>query len=131
MAFQAKSISSADRKKWIGKFYGAKYVNLVNYDEQLWPACWLLSLGEGGIAVGRCSHYDTERKEDITADYFDRDLNLLGKIKIPYFKRWNEPGQGQLDADWRFMFRGDRLFTLEERNEENWIVRWDVKIEKN
>jgi hypothetical protein len=129
--FTPKSFPKSLRKEWIKIFYrGPKWVEEFDYPEELWPACWIIDLGEG-IAVGRCENYDPEDKGPITADYFDPDLNYLGKIKIPYFSGWNHPSAGQIAVNRCLFNRDKRLYSLLERDEENRIIRWRIEIEKN
>ncbi len=96
--------------------------------EYVAPANWILELGEG-IAVGRMEDYNPERKEWIDADYFDKDLNFLGKIKLPWFYWWNFPGEFR--ADFLFYSNGNKLYFIQTRetptDEESWLVRYRVE----
>jgi hypothetical protein len=129
--FKSKSFPQSLRKDWIEKFYrDPKWTKQFDYPAELWPACWIMDVGEG-IAVGRCENYDPEDKGPITADYFDPNLNYLGKIKLPYFYTWNHPSSGKASLNRCFFCKDNKLYSLEARDEENWIIRWRIEIEKN
>ena len=129
--YKAQYIPEQLRKKWIEKFYrDPKYTEKFDYPEKLLPACWIIAI-KGGIAVGRCENYDIDDKNTITADYYDSNLNYLGKISLPYFFAWNQPSAGQDSLNRCIFSRDDKLFSIEERDEENWIIRWSIKVEKN
>jgi hypothetical protein len=128
--FERKTLSASDREKWVKQFLPlAKDWYEYDYPEDLMPACWMLPIGNG-IAVGRCEDYDLDRKGPITADYFDKDLNFLGKISIPYFRAWNNPSQGVVQAEISVLYKDGKLYTIETRGDdedEYWIVRWSVE----
>ena len=133
-AFKSRIFSKSEREEWIEK--RAAHVGRImpkekmDYPEKLFPACWLMPIADG-IAVGKCENYDLDDKGPISADYFDPDLNYLGKITLPYFFWWNEPSAGQVAVDCDFFYKNGKLYFSEERDGEYWITRWDVKIEKN
>ena len=129
--FKTKSFPTSLREKWIEKFYrGPKRIKDFDYPGKLWPACWIIDIG-GGIAVGRCEDYDPENKGPITADFYDVNLNYLGKIGIPYFFAWNHPATGQASVNYFLFYKDGKLYSTVERDEENWIIRWRVENEKN
>ena len=131
--FKGNSFTENEREKWIESFYGLKYRDRFDYPEELWPACWIMPLGKG-IAVGRRKDYNTNRNEPIIADYFDKDLNFIGKIKLPYFKYWNDPNVGQQFTDILFNCRGDIIYRIKieakEDEEEYSLIKFKVKYEK-
>ncbi|MCP4219270.1 MAG: hypothetical protein GY765_31845 [bacterium] len=100
----------------------------VTIPEYVAPANWIVELGEG-IAVVRMEDYNPERKEWIDADYFDKDLNFLGKIKLPWFYWWNFPGSFR--SDFLFYSKGKKLYFIQTRetpsDEESWLVRYRVE----
>jgi hypothetical protein len=129
--FESRSFARAVRKKWVDNFYpNDKYCQRrFDFPEKLYPACWLMQVGDG-IAVGRCENYDPELKGPVPADYFDKDLNYLGKIKLPYFSWWNHPYTGQTFADIKFYSKDGKLYFLDDRDEdEYWIVRYNIEGE--
>lgn len=98
------------------------------FPEYLWHACWILELGDG-IAVGRRENYKPDTMKWIGADYFDNELNYLGKVKVPWFPNWNYPDQ--VNSDIFFYSKGDKLFSIEvretEADEEYWLTRWKIE----
>lgn len=117
-----------ERGDWI-EAVGLKY-NREEFTlpEELWHANGILEIA-GGIAVIRIDDYKPVKKEWIDADYFDYDLNFLGKIKLPWFPRWNYPGQ--IGSDLFFFSRGNVLYSIDLRetktDEEYWLIRWKVE----
>lgn len=131
--FKSRTFSKEIRKKWINQFYINDKFARENFDfiEKLWSACWILQIGSG-IAVGRCENYDPDEKGPVPADYFDSDLNYLGRITIPYFYYWNNPGLGQSILDITFYSKDGKLYFITNREEEECsIVRYAIIHEKN
>ncbi len=131
--FKGKRFTENEIEKWIESHYGSKYKNRFLYPEELWPACWIMPLGKG-IAVGRRKDYNTNRNEPIIVDYFDKDLNFIGKIKLSYFKYWNDPNGGQQFADILFNCKGDIIYRIKieakEDEEEYSLIKFKVKYGK-
>ncbi|MCX6579702.1 MAG: hypothetical protein NT166_05905 [Candidatus Aminicenantes bacterium] len=95
--------------------------------ESLVPTSWMIPLGKG-FAVIRRHNFEQDKDGDVEADYFDYDLNMIGKIKMPYFFRYNSfrfPGLSNYKA-----YAGNYLFTIED-NDENWkLKKWYVDESK-
>lgn len=127
-SFKSGTFSKSDVERWEDQFYGRD--KSCYYPTELYPACWLLQVA-GGIAVGKCENYDLEDKRPISADYFDPDLNYLGKITIPWFWAWNQPHQGPVEADHRFLNRNGKLYFIQWKDDDYKIVVWKVNIEKD
>lgn len=121
--------TNQERERWVQE----RGLNKSRFTcpEYLWHACWILELGDG-IAIGRRENYKPVTKEWGDADYFDKDLNFLGKIKLPWFSDWNFPDQ--LMSDIFFQSKGNMLFFIQTResetDEEFWLTRWRIKDEK-
>lgn len=136
-AFKSKSFPESDRKKWVEKFFNRGRISRkrdmfkrFDYPEKLLPACWLMPIADG-IAVGKCENYDPNDPGPISADYFDRDLNFLGTITIPYFKGWNQPIGGHIEVYNSFLSRDGKLYQLKREDDDCKIEVWKVQIEKN
>ncbi len=118
-----KDFSTQQRGEWIEQM-GMNKKNFT-FPPALWPACWVMELGKG-IAVGRRYDYSQEKRRYIEADYFDKELNFLGKINVPWFPQWNVPGQ--FNSDVFFQNIGRNVFIIEyretETDEEYWLTRW-------
>lgn len=125
-----KSFSEAERKEWIKASVHNKLNNAI-FPEKLWVSCWIIRLKDG-IAVGRRNDYNPNNDEWIEADYFDFELNFLGKIKIPPgLPEWNGPASGQRVAEGSIYFNNDRLYVIEyretENDEEYYLTRWRIE----
>jgi hypothetical protein len=130
--FKSKSFSKPDRIKWIKKsFPGDRFAeSKFDFPEKLYPACWLMQVGEG-IAVGRCDSYDPDIKKTVPADYFDGDLNYLGRVTLPYFHFWNHPSTGQTIADINFYSKDGKLYFFETHDGDEYrIIRCGIEYEK-
>ena len=132
------SFSKSEREKWLFQFDPKEKIRKrAIFPDKLWPAAWLMPIGNG-IAIGRCKNYDTTKTEDICADYFDQDLNYLGRITIPYFPLWNHPTYGQQIAENCYLNfpKSKKFFSTETRiergedDEEYWLIRWKIGIRK-
>ncbi len=101
--------------------------NEYTLPENLVPTSWMIPLGKG-FAVIRRHNFEQDKDGDVEADYFDYDLNMIGKIKMPYFFRYNSfrsPGYGYFKA-----YAGNYLFTIED-TDENWkLKKWYVDESK-
>jgi hypothetical protein len=129
ISFKARSFPRSLRKKWIDKFYAVDEYGKRRFDltEELFPASWMTQVGDG-IAVARCENYDPDIKGPVPADYFDKDLNYLGKIELPYFFKWNHPDTGQYHAYINFYSKDGKLYFLETRDDDDyWIVRYNIE----
>jgi hypothetical protein len=81
-----------------------------------------------GFAIIRRHNFEQYKDGEVEADYFDYDLNMIGKIKMPYFYRYNSfryPGYGYYKY-----YTGNYLFTIED-TDENWkLKKWYVDESK-
>jgi hypothetical protein len=130
--FKGKTFAKENTKKIVAAWgdYVSSSSAPYQYPQELWPACWILHVGKG-LAVGRRENYMPGSEKWITADYFDLELNFLGKIRLPVFKWWNHPSTATWVID-RFVFtRGDKLWIsmddddTEEVFLEEWIFTYD------
>ncbi len=123
-----KSFSRRERGDWV-EAVGLNYKrSKFTYPKELWHANGILEIA-GGIAVIRINDYKPVKKKWIDADYFDYDLNFLGKIKLPWFPRWNYPGQ--IQSDLFFFSKGHILYFIDDRETEDdddfWLTRWRIE----
>jgi len=130
-AFKSRTFSKSDREKWVETFFSKRQAKEFDFPEKLFPACWLMPIADG-IAVGKCENYDPDDTGPVSADYFDPELNYLGKITIPYFRAWNNPHQGQDEAYNRFLHRKGKLYSIQWNDDDEYtITAWKVQIEEN
>ena len=91
------------------------------------PTSWMIPLGKG-FAVIRRHNFEQDKDGEIEADYFDYDLNMIGKIKMPYFFQYNSfrfPGFGYYNS-----YANNYLYTIED-TDENWkLKKWYVDESK-
>ena len=128
ISFKERTFPRDLRKEWIDTFCLDDEYCKRRFDlpEDLWPAVWLIQVGDG-IAVARTDSYAPGPKRPIPADYFDRDLNYLGKIELPYFEFWNHPNTGQYHAFIKFLTKNGKLYFLETRADDDyWIIRYGI-----
>ncbi|MCP4215221.1 MAG: hypothetical protein GY765_11215 [bacterium] len=123
--------SSRERGEWIETMDAKLSSTQFTFPERLWHPCWIIPVGNG-LAVGRRDSYKPGKKEWVEADYFDKNLEYLGKIKLPCFDLWNAPSH--INADILFFSKGNKLFFLEERvsdtEEDYYLTRWRIIDEK-
>ncbi|MCP4217016.1 MAG: hypothetical protein GY765_20380 [bacterium] len=125
------SFSNRRREEWIDamgiKLSSSKFTVPGN----LWHPCWIIPLGDG-IAVGRRDNYKPDEKEWIDADYYDKNLEYRGKVKLPWFSHWNNPSH--INAEMFLYSKGDKLYFIQERisdtEEEYYLTRWRIVDEK-
>jgi hypothetical protein len=95
--------------------------------ENLVPTSWMIPLGKG-FAVIRRHNFEQDKDGEVEADYFDYNLNMIGKIKMPYFFRYNSfryPGL----SNYKY-YTSNYLFTIED-TDENWkLKKWYVDESK-
>lgn len=108
-----------------------KVYNFLHFPDRLWPACWLLPLGNG-LLVGRRNDYQISDDEWIECDYFDLNLKYLGKVNIPTFSKWNNPFFCQNTVENKLFSRGDTIYIIENNDDSEItsIHKWIWKNEK-
>lgn len=106
-------------------------MRIIMYPRELWPACWMLRLGKG-FAVARRKDYWPSSEQWIKADYFDLDLNYLGKIRLPSFSYWNHPNYSWMAKSRDVFYNGEKLFVLrqDEEREECILEEWSLNYDK-
>jgi hypothetical protein len=129
--FKRKTFSKAQNKKTIAARGESKYMKRTLYPGELWPACWILQMGKC-LAVGRRENYEPNSEKWITADYFDLELNFMGKIRLPAFKNWNHPLSCTRVIDRCVVTRGEKLWICkeDEDTEEVLIEEWSLSHDK-
>jgi hypothetical protein len=120
---------NASEKERIIKMLMGRQANPNEYalPESYVPTSWMIPLGKG-FAVIRRHNFEQDQDGEVEADYFDYDLNMIGKIKMPYFFRYNSfrfPGLSNYKV-----YAGNYLFTIED-TDENWkLKKWYVDESK-
>ena len=134
VVFPQKTFSSTQLKKWVKAELPRlklEYLSRKHLQETLWPACWILPLGDG-IAVGRRDDYGPSGTKWINCDYFDMNLHYQGRIKIPAFEKWNSGLFSQSNVKYRMLSRSNNLYIInnDETTEKEIITQWTWKDEK-
>ena len=81
-------VPDSKREQWINEHYGEHKQSPAKFafTDYVLPASWMLPLGKG-FAVIRRYGYSRRCNGMVEADYFNYNLEMLGKIKIPCFNR--------------------------------------------
>ncbi|MCP4213071.1 MAG: hypothetical protein GY765_00375 [bacterium] len=100
---------------------------------EVWPAGWLVAVNDG-LAVSRVITYDKDDRTPITADYFDLDLNFIGRINLPFFLGWNNPSSSSDFVDTKYYYKGGKMYKIDfsdsTEDELVWkIIKYNVQIE--
>ena len=127
--FARKTFSRQETAGWIKEVGGMNPAEFT-FPSELWPACWIFEL-PNGFAVGRRNDYKPDKGEWIECDYFNKDLDYLGKIKVPWFRRWNNPIDGQRYLDYMSFLNDGKFYFVEyketETDEEYYLTRWRIE----
>lgn len=81
-------VLDSKREQWIKEHYGPYQRPSVKFvfTDYVLPTSWMVPLGKG-FAVIRRYGYSRQCNGMVEADYFNYNLEMLGKIKIPCFAR--------------------------------------------
>ncbi|MCX6580094.1 MAG: hypothetical protein NT166_07910 [Candidatus Aminicenantes bacterium] len=81
-------VLDSKREQWIKEHYGEYQRSPVKFvfTDYVLPTSWMIPLGKG-FAVIRRYGYSRQCNGMVEADYFNYNLEMLGKIKIPCFDR--------------------------------------------
>jgi hypothetical protein len=81
-------VLDSKREQWIKEHYGEYQRPSVKFvfTDYVLPTSWMVPLGKG-FAVIRRYGYSRQCNGMVEADYFNYNLEMLGKIKIPCFNR--------------------------------------------
>ncbi|MCP4217177.1 MAG: hypothetical protein GY765_21200 [bacterium] len=131
---EKKFATDRQRAEWAQKAtdYNVKGIKLLT-PREIWPAGWLVAVNDG-LAVSRVINYDTDDDTSITADYFDLDLNYIGKINLPFFRGWNNPSSGSNNVDLNYYYKDGKMYAFDvdvnKDSELVWkIIKYNVQIE--
>lgn len=89
----------------------------VMYPRELWPACWIQPLGKGFVVARRKDHMPSNGSL-LDADYFDLDLNFLGKISFPAFADWNHPNYSWMAKSRDIFYNGRKLYIIRQADDK-------------
>ncbi len=116
--FPEKRYSISENRKAMDAWGVSEHLkDKVRYTEKRWSACWLLPLGKG-FAVGRRESHMPSSAKWVTADYFGFELQYLGKIRVPAFKNWDNPGYSNRAVNFATHFQDQALFVIRAKEED-------------
>jgi hypothetical protein len=120
---------NVSEKERIIKMIRGRLANPIRYilPEILVPTSWMIPLGKG-FAVIRRHNFEQDKDGEVEADYFDYDLNMIGKIKMPYFFRYNSfrfPG-----LSYYKYYTSNYLYTIDDTDEIWKLQKWYVDESK-
>lgn len=87
------------------------------------PAAWMIPLKKGFIVIRRKS-WGLGCEDCAEGDYFDYDLNLLGKTKVPCFRRiYNLK---DVFFPYTIVYRDGFLYCIKESEDHYFLEKWNV-----
>ncbi len=88
VSFTGRKVPKDKKKPWLIEHLGERRVERLKPDfvEEIPPASTAVPLGKGFVVIRR-GDFSTRCRGRVEADYFDYDLNLLGKTSMPCFFR--------------------------------------------
>lgn len=112
-------------KQWLFEQHGKLGVERCVFVDPVQPVSWAIPLGKG-FAVVRRKDYLNDCQGTVEADYFDYNLNLIGKINVPCFVRIFQlydrlAGSCQYDNGYLYLINEDR------EKGEYILEKWSVK----
>ncbi len=110
--------------KWIKEWLGEQCTD-VTFPDIVHPAAAAVPLGKGFVILRRKDYSMLCTDVFMEGDYFDYDLNLLGKVKIPCFFR----GLVIIDKPiYTHHFQDGYLYTVTRGDDDRFILKkWLVK----
>lgn len=115
------------KKVWIKDQTPPQLLNRSKFVDTVQPASWMIPLGKGFVVIRRYG-YDTSCEGLVEGDYFNYDLQLLGKVKFPCFYLIYKLFNGyfhrvfEYDSGYVYLLTQDLQETDEDINLEKWKV---------
>jgi hypothetical protein len=116
------------KKVWIKDQTHPKLLNRSKFVGPVQPASWAIPMGKGFVVIRRTG-YSAACEGLVDGDYFDYDLQLLGKVKFPCFHLIYMISESNLfrvfayDNGYVYLITQDLQETDEDINLEKWQVR--------
>jgi len=77
-------VPTEKRKVWLKGQTHPRLIDRSKFADFVQPASWMIPLGKGFVVIRRTG-YGTSCEGLVDGDYFNYDLQLLGKVKFPCF----------------------------------------------
>ena len=121
------TVPSDLRMIWLKEQRGPGLLNRASLVDIIHPASWMIPLGKGFVVIRRNS-YSTNCVGLVDADYFNYDLNLLGKVKFPCFYPIYHLANANLPRSFAYINGYVYLITqdLKETDEDINIEKWKL-----
>jgi len=114
------------KKEWLFEQLGKFGVDKCILVDKVQPASWAVPL-EKGFAVIRRKDYSTNCQGMAEADYFDYQLNHIGKINIPCFYSIFGLRHSRMPQTYHYQDGYLYLIYEDEETEEFYLEKWKVE----
>ncbi len=115
-------IPEEKKKVWL-KTMGRYFETRCIMADIVQPASWMVPLKKGFVVVRR-KGYGNECSSLTKSDYFDYQLNLIGKIDLPCFYKITLISQGYFPKTYKY--KDGYLYLINEINEDFFLEKWKV-----
>jgi len=122
---EKKKVPKEKKIPWLNEIRGRLPLEKVDLTDHIQPAGWMIPLDKG-FAVVRKKGYGTRCKGMVEADYFDYQLNPMGKLEVPCFYRIYRLRRGYFV--WVCQYQDGYLYLIneDEGNETFYLEKWKV-----
>jgi len=126
MDVEKQKVPKEKRKEWLLEQTSVRGVQRWELTDIIQPVSWAIPL-EKGFAVVKRKDYTTGCRGLAAADYFDYELNLLGKTEVPCFyqifilRSLRFPGSVKYHEGYLYLIYED------EEKEEFYLEKWKVE----
>jgi len=117
-----KKVPEGEKISWL-KYQEPALWNRIELVDDIQPACWMVPLGKG-FAVIRREGYGDQCNGLVEADFFDYQLNLKGKLKIPCFYAIFKLRRGYFM--WTYQYHEGYLYLVNEVDDTYYLEKWKV-----
>ena len=121
-----RKVPKEKKKEWLFEQlgnYGVKKCDLAN---EIQPASWAIPLEKGFVVIRR-NDYSTVCRGMVEADYFDYELNLMGKTGVPCFYRIFQIKSSLMPDTYHYQDGYLYLIYENEEAEEFYLEKWKVE----
>lgn len=122
---QKQKVPQDKEREWLFEQQGNWGVNNCEIAEFIQPASWIVPLEKGFVVVRRESLSST-CEGMVEADYFDFDLNPLGKIQFPCFFRIFEVKSIRMPDSCGFSSGYLYLIKEDEQSNDFFLEKWQL-----
>lgn len=117
-----KRVPEDEKLSWL-KDQAPRLLDKTILTDYIQPGCWMVPLGKG-FAVIKRKGYGIECNGLAEADYFDYQLNLVGKVEIPCFLKIFKLKKGYFI--WTYQYDEGYLYLVNEVDETFYLEKWKV-----